>query len=100
MGKLFVEVGSVTVDIPQDIGNATSFDYYFVTNDGYGFFQLLFLGAVYAYILFNASNLISDGEPPRPICDGLAGPKRTAPASTPRNARCFVEAHRVIWWLT
>jgi len=29
--------------------------------DGYGFFQILFLTAVYGYILFIAANLISDG---------------------------------------
>lgn len=29
--------------------------------DGYGFFQLIFLFVVYGYILMNASNLISDG---------------------------------------
>eukprot|EP00755_Sulcionema_specki_P034244 Sspe_Gene.2362::Locus_779_Transcript_1_3_Confidence_0.600_Length_2117::g.2362::m.2362 len=30
-------------------------------DDGYGFFQVLFHGLVYAYILFNASNMISEG---------------------------------------
>jgi hypothetical protein len=29
--------------------------------DGYGSFQLLFLFAVYGYVLMNASNMISDG---------------------------------------
>jgi hypothetical protein len=29
--------------------------------DGYGLIQVLFLGAVYGYVLFNASNMISDG---------------------------------------
>eukprot|EP01062_Namystynia_karyoxenos_P029290 TRINITY_DN2202_c0_g1_i1.p1 TRINITY_DN2202_c0_g1~~TRINITY_DN2202_c0_g1_i1.p1 ORF type:complete len:592 (+),score=237.98 TRINITY_DN2202_c0_g1_i1:103-1776(+) len=42
MGKLFVE----TSDMP---------------NDGFGMFQVLFHGLVYAYILFNASGMISEG---------------------------------------
>lgn len=28
---------------------------------GYGLIQVLFLGAVYGFVLFNASNMISDG---------------------------------------
>eukprot|EP01064_Diplonema_japonicum_P015837 TRINITY_DN2377_c1_g1_i2.p1 TRINITY_DN2377_c1_g1~~TRINITY_DN2377_c1_g1_i2.p1 ORF type:complete len:530 (+),score=104.27 TRINITY_DN2377_c1_g1_i2:59-1648(+) len=42
LGKLFIEPEV----LPQD---------------DYGLFQVLFLGAVYGYILFNASNMISEG---------------------------------------
>eukprot|EP00755_Sulcionema_specki_P032611 Sspe_Gene.99137::Locus_72537_Transcript_1_1_Confidence_1.000_Length_1136::g.99137::m.99137 len=42
LGKLFVNVET----LPED---------------GFGFFQVVFLGAVYAYILFNASQMISEG---------------------------------------
>ena len=41
--------------------------------DGYGFFQLLTLGGVYGYILFNASNLISDGSELLLLVPTLAG---------------------------
>ena len=62
MGKLFVDVGTVTMEIPAGLpANATSFETYYVPDNGYGWFQLLFLGACYAYILFMASNMISDG---------------------------------------
>ena len=62
LGKLFVDVGQVVIEIPQDLPhNATSFEGYYVPDDGYGWFQLLFLGMAYAYILFLASNMISDG---------------------------------------
>lgn len=36
-------------------------DVYSLPDDGYGFFQLLFLTLVYGFILFTAANLISDG---------------------------------------
>ena len=76
MGKLFVEVSSYKLPIPATC-NLTQHDdgkwtisadcamngttAYDVPDDGYGFFQLIFLGLVYAYILFVCSNLISDG---------------------------------------
>ena len=64
MEKLFVQVAETTIEIPAHcVGNktCTSFSGYDVPNDGYGFFQMCFLGAVYAYILFFSSNMISDG---------------------------------------
>ena len=36
-------------------------DVYSLPDDGYGFFQLIFLTLVYGFILFTAANLISDG---------------------------------------
>lgn len=41
--------------------------------DSYGLFQLLSLGLVYGYILFNASNLISDGSELLLLVPSLAG---------------------------
>jgi hypothetical protein len=42
-------------------------------NNFYGFFQLLSLGGVYGYILFYASNLISDGSELLLLVPSLAG---------------------------
>lgn len=50
---------------------------YDVPDNGFGFFQLLFLGAVYAYILFTAANLISSGSELLmliPSLKGIVGP--------------------------
>jgi hypothetical protein len=41
--------------------------------DSYGLFQLLSLGFVYGYILFNASNLISDGSELLLLVPSVAG---------------------------
>jgi hypothetical protein len=41
--------------------------------DGFGFFQLLFLGGTYAYMLFFGSNLISDGSELLLLVPSLAG---------------------------
>lgn len=41
--------------------------------DGFGFFQVFFLGSVYAYILFSSSNLISDGSELLLLVPALAG---------------------------
>lgn len=41
--------------------------------DSYGLFQLLSLGLVYGYILFNASNLISDGSELLLLVPSVAG---------------------------
>ncbi|KAE9059643.1 hypothetical protein PF010_g30536, partial [Phytophthora fragariae] len=42
-------------------------------DDGYGLFQVLFLGAVYGFVLFNASNLISDGSELLLLVPSMAG---------------------------
>jgi len=42
-------------------------------DDGYGTFQLLFLGSIYGYILFFASNLISNGSELLLLVPSLAG---------------------------
>jgi len=42
-------------------------------DDGYGFFQLLFLGGAYAYILCYASNMISDGSELLLLIPSVAG---------------------------
>jgi len=63
MEKLFVPVGQQIIDLPADLHCQNStYPMYFVPENPYGVWQLIFLGGVYAYILFNASNLISDGE--------------------------------------
>lgn len=54
LSKLFIDVKS----LPQD---------------NYGFFQLLFLGGTYGYILMYASNLISDGSELLLLVPSLAG---------------------------
>jgi hypothetical protein len=41
--------------------------------DGYGLFQLLSLGGVYGYILFQGSNLISDGSELLLLVPSMAG---------------------------
>lgn len=69
LGKLFVAVSVQSVhhdcptgEIVQGVNQSQAFDQYFVPDNGFGFFQLLFLGAVYAYILFQSSNMISEGD--------------------------------------
>jgi hypothetical protein len=42
-------------------------------SDGYGFFQLLCIGAVYGYILMFSSNMISDGSELLLLVPSLAG---------------------------
>ncbi|KAI9986662.1 hypothetical protein PInf_025617 [Phytophthora infestans] len=42
-------------------------------DDGYGLVQVLFLGAVYGFVLFNASNLISDGSELLLLVPSMAG---------------------------
>lgn len=42
-------------------------------NDGYGFFQLISLGCIYGYILFYASNMISDGSELLLLVPSMAG---------------------------
>ena len=42
-------------------------------DDGYGFFQLLTLGCIYAYLLFYASNMISDGSELLLLVPSVAG---------------------------
>ncbi|RLN69317.1 hypothetical protein BBJ29_000226 [Phytophthora kernoviae] len=42
-------------------------------DDGYGLIQVLFLGAVYGFVLFNASNLISDGSELLLLVPSMAG---------------------------
>lgn len=42
-------------------------------DDAYGLAQVLFLGAVYGYVLFNASNLISDGSELLLLVPSMAG---------------------------
>ena len=42
-------------------------------SDGYGFFQLISLGCIYAYILFYASNMISDGSELLLLVPSMAG---------------------------
>lgn len=54
LGKLFID--------PQDL-----------PNDGYGFVQVLFLAAAYGFVLFNASNMISDGSELLLLVPALAG---------------------------
>lgn len=54
LGKLFVDVDSLP-------------------DNGFGFVQLVFLGLAYAYILFNASNLISEGSELLLLVPSLAG---------------------------
>ncbi|TMW55919.1 hypothetical protein Poli38472_008567 [Pythium oligandrum] len=41
--------------------------------DGYGLSQVLFLGAVYGFVLFNASNMISDGSELLLLVPAMAG---------------------------
>ena len=42
-------------------------------DDGYGFFQLIFLTGVYAYILYLGANLISDGSELLLLVPSLSG---------------------------
>ena len=42
-------------------------------DDGYGLVQLISLGGVYGYILFNASNMISDGSELLLLVPSVAG---------------------------
>lgn len=41
--------------------------------DGYGFFQLIFLTAIYTYLLFIGANMISDGSELLLLVPSLAG---------------------------
>ncbi|CEM26641.1 unnamed protein product [Vitrella brassicaformis CCMP3155] len=54
LGKFFIPVDEIPYDVP-------------------GFIQVLFLGACYGYILFNASNLISEGSELLLLVPSLAG---------------------------
>ena len=48
-------------------------DVYSLPDDGYGFFQLIFLTLVYGFILFTAANLISDGSEFLLLIPSIAG---------------------------
>lgn len=65
MGKLFVNPAIPAGPLPEGGG--------VIPNDGFGFIQVLFLGACYSFLLLKASTLISEGSELLLLVPSLAG---------------------------